>query len=437
MRAWTLVIVACTGRSQVEASAGSGAATGMGDGTSQGQGSNDASSGGPGESAGTPTTTTTAAATTTGGDESGEAQSCGQVVLSNGRRFDCLHLLEVAGDQLAVADLDGDSVDDLAVADFGPLWAEEKPMHLVLGGVTPARAGGFGFFSISSDNQLLAGDFDGDGDGDLVIASFGAAQGFWNDGFGGFASSGEVFMNELLWAYSVAEIGAIGQPRIVGVSRDEPPELRVVGFDGDHEPVVFPESAPVAECLIEATVAARLDGDDFPEIVAVPFCDPPLDVTSVRVYRGTPTPQFLLVEPGVPTGSGPGALAAGDFDGDGNTDIAVANEWIDNVMALRGDGEGGLVAQTTTPVCALCTPVALASARLGAPGDSIIVAAFAPDLSTHVLAVILDPLGIPAFEVIRTDVYPLLAVGDFNGDGMDDAAYLRDDRGLELLLATP
>lgn len=57
----------------------------------------------------------------------------------------------------------------------------------------------------------------------------------------------------------------------------------------------------------------------------------------------------------------------------------MANEWIDNVMALRGDGEGGLIAQTTTP----CSPAALVGAKLGAPGDSVIVAVFAPDPTTY------------------------------------------------------
>jgi hypothetical protein len=240
----------------------------------------------------------------------------------------------------------------------------------------------------------------------------------------------------------MANVGATGQARIVGVTRDDPPELRVIGFDAEHEPVVFPESAPVAECLIEATVAARLDGDEFPEIVAAPTCDPPLDVTPVRVYRGTPTAQFLLDEPGVPTGSDPGALAAGDFDGDGHTDIAVGNQWIDNVMALRGDGDGGLVVQTTTPTCALCMPLTLESARLGATGDSVIMTVFDANQSTALLAVILEPLGVPAIEVIGTD--PLMyigpggvAVGDFNGDGTDDVADIRDDDSLEMLLGVP
>ncbi len=123
--------------------------------------------------------------------------------------------------------------------------------------VTPAREGGFGFFSTLSDNHLLAGDFDGDDDDDLMIASFGAIQGFWNDGLGGFTSSGQVLINPSLWLYTVADVGATVQARIVGMTRDGPPELRVVGFDAEHKPVVFPGSAPVAECFIEATVAAR------------------------------------------------------------------------------------------------------------------------------------------------------------------------------------
>ncbi len=361
-------------------------------------------------------------------------------MLSNGLRFDCLSLPDVSGQQLVAADLNDDGVDDLVVVDPGESWTDETQMHLVFGGVSPAPEGGFGSSSTSSESRLLPGDFDGDGDRDLVLASQGAMQGFWNDGVGGFAPSEEVHLDTWLWSYTVADVGATGQARIVGVTRDEPLELRVLGFDAGHESVLFPESAPVAECVIDVTLAARLDGDEFPEIVAAPFCDPPMDATRVRVYHGTPTPQFLLGEPGVPTGSGPGALAAGDFDGDGHTDIAVGNQWIDNVMVLRGDGMGGLVAQTTTPMCMLCTPLILERARVGATGDSLFMMVY-DDLTTGFLAAILDPLGAPAIEVIQTDLLTYvpagIAVGDFNGDGIDDLAYIRGDESLGLLLSAP
>lgn len=40
--------------------------------------------------------------------------------------------------------------------------------------------------------------------------------------------------------------------------------------------------------------------------------------------------------------SGPSAMASGDFDGDGNVDVATVNQATDNVSVLLGDGEGRL-----------------------------------------------------------------------------------------------
>ena len=49
---------------------------------------------------------------------------------------------------------------------------------------------------------------------------------------------------------------------------------------------------------------------------------------------------------GLPVGDAPVALAVADLDGDGATDLAVANGSEDSVSVLLGDGLGGFVAAT-------------------------------------------------------------------------------------------
>ena len=49
-------------------------------------------------------------------------------------------------------------------------------------------------------------------------------------------------------------------------------------------------------------------------------------------------------------GSGPDALVAGDFNGDGRTDLAVANDGSNDVSVLLGNGDGTFQPQVTYAV---------------------------------------------------------------------------------------
>jgi FG-GAP-like repeat len=50
-------------------------------------------------------------------------------------------------------------------------------------------------------------------------------------------------------------------------------------------------------------------------------------------------------------GSYPDAIVAGDFTGDGRTDLAVANEFGDTVSVLLGNGDGTFQPARALPHC--------------------------------------------------------------------------------------
>ena len=52
----------------------------------------------------------------------------------------------------------------------------------------------------------------------------------------------------------------------------------------------------------------------------------------------------------VPVGTTPVSVAVGDFNGDGKLDFAVANESSNNVTVLLGDGKGGFVTASSSPL---------------------------------------------------------------------------------------
>ncbi|HEX9756215.1 MAG TPA: VCBS repeat-containing protein [Nitrospiria bacterium] len=81
------------------------------------------------------------------------------------------------------------------------------------------------------------------------------------------------------------------------------------------------------------------------------------------------------------TGAKPEAVTSGDFDGDGNQDIAVANDVGDSVTILLGDGDGPFSSSVTVPLAiANSCPVAIARGNfLGDNIDDIAVVSFSTD----------------------------------------------------------
>jgi len=62
------------------------------------------------------------------------------------------------------------------------------------------------------------------------------------------------------------------------------------------------------------------------------------------VGDGTPKPQAT-----VSTGKHTVAIAVADFDGDGNMDLATANQADNTISVLLSDGKGAFVSQTPVP----------------------------------------------------------------------------------------
>ena len=64
----------------------------------------------------------------------------------------------------------------------------------------------------------------------------------------------------------------------------------------------------------------------------------------------------------MPSATSPDAIVAGDFNGDGRLDLAVANQGGDTVSVLMGNGNGTFQPQVTYPVGA--DPSAIVAGRL-------------------------------------------------------------------------
>ena len=119
-----------------------------------------------------------------------------------------------------------------------------------------------------------------------------------------------------------------------------------------------------------------------------------------------------------PTGVNPFSIVTGDFNGDGKLDLAVANEADNTVSVLLGDGLGGFGAKTDFPLGHAPFSVALGDFN----GDGKLDLAVASEGDNTVSVLLGDGLGgFGAKADFPTGSAPVsVAVGDLNGDGKLD-----------------
>jgi VCBS repeat protein len=177
---------------------------------------------------------------------------------------------------------------------------------------------------------------------------------------------------------------------------------------------------------------ADFDGDGAPD-AAVPNAN----ALSVTVLLGDGDGTFTEAKGSpIAVGSNPEALAAADFNGDGDIDLAVSEYGSDAVAILRGAGDGTFTLRVT--VGDVTSPFGIAAGNLNGDGD--------PDLAvgnytqtTGGLTVLLGGGGV-SFTAAQTSPetvgsYPTrVAIGNFDGTAGDVAVANSDSDNVSILL---
>ncbi len=122
---------------------------------------------------------------------------------------------------------------------------------------------------------------------------------------------------------------------------------------------------------------------------------------------------------------GPEEIVAADFNNDGNLDLAIAEYSGNAVMVLLGNGAGGFTASGTFSTGS--EPYSLAVADLNGDGNLDIVAGNSGASSVTVLlgdgtGHFSQPSGSPFAAGTNPSIDQSLVIGDFNGDGKPDLA---------------
>ena len=269
---------------------------------------------------------------------------------------------------LAAADLDGDLDQDLAVTAGG-------------GVVNVLLNAGNGNFTqpvtspepVGANPQaIVAADVDGDGDRDLATANFNSSdvtilRNNGNANFNQPASSPELVGPNPL-SLAIADLDGDGdRDLVVGNSSNAVNILRNSGSGNFSQPL----SSPEATAGLPGSIApADLDGDGDQDLAVANNT-----AGNVTILRNGGNANF--VEPASSpedAGGAPTAVVAADLDADGDRDLANANFTTGDVTILRNGGNANFVEPATSPETASNSPGSLVASDLDGDGD--------PDLAT-------------------------------------------------------
>jgi hypothetical protein len=270
---------------------------------------------------------------------------------------------------LAIGDVNGDN--KLDIVGVGQANGVSVLLGDSAGGFSAARSFGIGFRA----RAVAVGDFNRDGKADLVPVGSNTVALLPGDGAGGFGPTTNYTLNQ------------------------SPVGVAVGDLDGDDKLDVVTANVPA-------------DGS-FPNLGGAPE-----DTATVLLGDGAGKLRYASV---LITGANPFSVAAGDFNGDGKPDLALANISDNTVSVLPGDGAGGFGPPASFPVGT--QPRHLNTADLNGDGKLDLITA---NFSTSTVSVLLGDsaggfgaptqLSVPGFGPDN------VALGDFDNDGKPDLA---------------
>ncbi len=352
---------------------------------------------------------------------------------------------------VAVADFNGDGRPDLAVANeddtVSVLLNTTAPQT-----VLPSFGGKQTFAAGSLASSVAAADFNGDGRPDLAVSDSGAgrvavllnptAPGVTTPSFSAqitFAAGGDPL------SARAADFNGDGRPDLVVVNLGGTVSVFLNTTPaGATVPSFAPQTTFAVGHSSTAVVVGDFNGDGRPDLAVANFDDGTVSVLLNTTPAGASAPSFAA-QTTFAVGTNPDALTVGDFNGDGKPDLAVANDAAAGTVSVllnktaAGASVPSFAVQKTFAVGA--NPDSVAAGDFN--GDGKLDLAVASDATAGTVSVLLNKTAagasVPSFAsqiTFAAGADPLsVTAGDFNGDGTTDLAVVNPFDGTVSVLS--
>ena len=314
---------------------------------------------------------------------------------------------------IAVGDINMDGFSDLAISNQG-----SNNISILIG----SSAGSFTttrtFVVGSNPLSVVLHDFNLDGKLDMATANFemmGNTSVLLGDGLGGYGGSSAISVGLAPDAHTAGDFSGDGKPDLL-VANSNSNDVSVLLGNGSGGFKLMGSTVAVGKYPI-AIVSNDLNSDGALDVIVVNYLD-----NNLSVLLGTGTGAFGAATM-LPVGIEPYSVVVGDFNADGKSDLAVANKGRmagGNVSVLKG--AGGVSFAAATSFLAGTGPRFLTAGDFN--GDGRLDLAVANDGSNDVSVLLGDGGGrFGAATNFAVGSNPsCVVVGDFNQDGKPDLA---------------
>jgi uncharacterized protein YjdB len=205
--------------------------------------------------------------------------------------------------------------------------------------------------------------------------------------------------------------------------------VTVATSDGCNSTASFTLTVTNPDCAATYNAAADVSVGNAPSSIAIGDFNGDGNQDLATTHNGGPADVSIRLGDGtggftsasnVNLGTEPQSIAIGDFNGDGMQDFATANSYDDNVSIGLGNGAGGFT--STSDVSVGDGPYSIAIGDFN--GDGLQDFATANYLSDSVSIRLGNGTGgfTVTPDVLVGDLPQSIVIGDFNGDGMQDFA---------------
>ena len=239
---------------------------------------------------------------------------------------------------VSVADLNGDGIPDLVVADYGTRDAPGNTISVLLGTGHGGFAAPTGYQVGTQPKSVAIADVDGNGTLDLIVADSGSNEVsvLLGNEDGSFRTATSVADGGQPVSVSVADLNGDQMPDIVVVNKLDGTITQLLG-NGDGT-FSAPRNFAAGDTPFGLAVA-DFNGDGRPDVAAVYIGANRANIGGTTVLLGNG--DGTLAAPSLQrTGPNPKGIAVGDFNSDRRPDVVVANSSGDTVSVLLGNGDG-------------------------------------------------------------------------------------------------